>query len=138
MSQDPKDTKARENAQNKAGDSAKFTEGVRKPAVEIPKVKPSGNFALTAGILGLALIGGGVYYYLNYMKKPEPKPLYQPSTQTKQDAQNFLNATNKLFADLTKETKAIVDAGNKLTDQIRKEGKHIVDTASQAATNIKK
>ena len=74
-------------------------ESIKKPIVGAVRKAPR------PGLFGFVLaIGGavGAYYYWNYMRKPNVDNYIKPSTETRRDAQNLLNASNKLAGDLKK------------------------------------
>ena len=83
--------------------SKDFKETIKESIKEAPKV-PAGGFKVRPGLIGgLLLVAGGAYYYYNYMQKSVPVPApYQPATNIKKDANDLLNAGNKLAVDLKK------------------------------------
>ncbi len=108
---------------NDIKDNLKRAEGVKRPAVEIPKT--SGGMKFRPGLIGgLLLVGAGAYYYFNYMQKPAP--VIRPTTNIKNDAQNLLDASNKLAADIKQEGKNIIQSGARVAENAKKEGQHVI------------
>lgn len=55
-------------------ENLKNSEALKRPA-------PTPGFKIRPGLIGgLLLVGAGAYYYFNYVQKPTPPPLIQPTT----------------------------------------------------------
>lgn len=55
-------------------ENLKNSEALKRPA-------PTPGFKIRPGLIGgLLLVGAGAYYYFNYVQKPSPPPLIQPTT----------------------------------------------------------